>query len=376
MKYTIAVLGSHSALDICRGAKDLGFHTLVIAEKGREKTYDEYYKVQKSSARYASSGPVVLSASSGCVDACLVLDKFEDILSPVVQKKLKQRNAIFIPHRSFETYTHFAYKEIEQDFSIPMFGNKYLLKIEERGVVPNQYDLLKKAGIRYPKQFEDPKKIDRVCLVKVLEKQRGFERAFFLVDSYSDYLAQVKQKIKNGSFTKEQLRKAVIEEFIVGTQVNFNFFYSPLSSRLELLGTDTRRQTNFEGFSRLPAAYQNEVAKKIDISYEEAGHIAVTVLESLLEDAFALGEQFVKASQDMVAPGIIGPFSLQSIIVPGPPKKDIVVIDVSPRMPGSPGISVTPYSRYLFGKSISVGDRVAMEIQEAIRMKKLDKVLT
>jgi 5-formaminoimidazole-4-carboxamide-1-(beta)-D-ribofuranosyl 5'-monophosphate synthetase len=27
---TIGVLGSHSALDICRGAKDLGFRTLVV----------------------------------------------------------------------------------------------------------------------------------------------------------------------------------------------------------------------------------------------------------------------------------------------------------------------------------------------------------
>ena len=29
---TIAVLGSHSALDVCRGAKDLGFKTLVIVQ--------------------------------------------------------------------------------------------------------------------------------------------------------------------------------------------------------------------------------------------------------------------------------------------------------------------------------------------------------
>ena len=36
--YTIAVIGSHSALDVCRGAKDEGFKTLVIVEKGRDKT--------------------------------------------------------------------------------------------------------------------------------------------------------------------------------------------------------------------------------------------------------------------------------------------------------------------------------------------------
>ena len=43
-EYTVAVIGSHSALDVCRGAKDEGFKTLVIVEKGRDKTYAKYYK--------------------------------------------------------------------------------------------------------------------------------------------------------------------------------------------------------------------------------------------------------------------------------------------------------------------------------------------
>ncbi len=367
--YTIAVMGSHSALDICRGAKDEGFRTLVIAEKGREKTYDTYYKTIKSS-------PSINPGPSGCVDECLVLDKFSDILKPEIQKELQKRNSIFIPHRSFEAYLHFDYNAIEKKFTVPIFGNKFLLKIEERGTRPNQYDLLEKAHIRYPQQFTDPKKIDRVCLVKVLEKERGFERAFFLVDSYKDYQQQIKEKLDKGIFTKQQLQRAVIEEFVVGVQVNFNFFYSPLTKRLELLGTDTRRQTNFEGITRLPVPSQKEVLKKISIKYEEAGHIAVTVLESMLEHIFALGEQFVEAAKELYSPGIIGPFSLQSIIIPGPPKKDIIVIDVSPRMPGSPGIAATPYSGYLYGESISVGKRVAMEIKEGIKNKTLKKIIT
>ncbi len=358
---TIATLGSHSALDICRGAKDVGYRTLVIAEKGREQTYATYYKTR---------------GKIGCIDECIVVEKFSDILSGKIQKELKKRNCIFIPHRSFEAYLHFDYDAIEKTFDTPLFGNKYLLKIEERGVTPNQYDLLKKAHIRFPLQYKDPKKIDRVCLVKVLEKERGFERAFFLVNSYKDYIAQVKEKIARGVFTKKQLEKAVIEEFVVGVQVNFNYFYSPLTGRLELLGTDTRRQTNFEGMTRLPASYQKEVIKNIPIQYEEAGHIAVTILESLLEDVFAMGERFVKATQETTSPGIIGPFSLQAIVVPGPPKKEIIVIDVSPRMPGSPGISATPYSGYLFGSQVSVGKRVAMEINEAEKKKKLTLLLT
>jgi 5-formaminoimidazole-4-carboxamide-1-(beta)-D-ribofuranosyl 5'-monophosphate synthetase len=357
---TIATLGSHSALDVCAGAKDEGFPTLVVTQKGREKTYDHYYKT---------------SGNIGCVDECIVLDKFSDILSADIQKQLLDHNAVFIPNRSFEVYIN-DYDAIENKFTVPMFGNKKLLRIEERGFKPNQYDLLDAAQIRYPKQFKNPQDINRPCLVKVLEKERGFERAFFLAESYSHYQQEVEKRLKEGQFTEKQLEKAVIEEFIVGVQVNFNFFYSPLSKRLELLGTDTRRQTNFEGVTRLPASYQNEILKKINISYEEAGHIAVTVLESMLEQVFEMGERFVEASKKFVAPGIIGPFALQSIIIPGPPKKDIVVIDVSPRVPGSPGIAATPYSKYLFGESISVGRRIAMEIKEAVRLNRLEEIVT
>ena len=38
------------------------------------------------------------------VDDVITLDKFADILKPEVQNELIKRNAIFIPHRSFEVY--------------------------------------------------------------------------------------------------------------------------------------------------------------------------------------------------------------------------------------------------------------------------------
>src|SRR3989344_5150713 len=323
MNYTVATIGSHSALDICRGAKDEGFETLVVAQKGREKTYAKYYKTH---------------ANLGCIDEVVVLNKFSDILYKEIQEKLKKRNSIFIPNRSLEAYLDFDYSSIEKKFNIPIFGNKFLLK--------------------------------------VLESIRGFERAFFLIDSYKDYQNQVEQRLKNKVFTSVQLKNAVIEEFITGVQVNFNFFYSPIDKRLELLGTDTRRQTNLDGILRIPVDHQLKIIEKLDVKYEEAGHIAVTVLESMLEQIFEIGERFVKTSQKLYPPGVIGPFALQAAILPGPPKKEIVVFDVSPRMPGSPGISATPYSGYLYGEPISVGKRIAMEIKRAIEIDRLKEIIT
>lgn len=359
--YTIAVLGSHSALDVCRGAKDEGFKTLVVVQKGRDKTYAKYYKSQ---------------GNLGVVDEVIQLEKFSDILSEKVQKELLKRDAIFIPHRSFEVYIN-DYGVIEKKFKVPMFGNRYLLRYEERSQKPNQYDLLKKAKIRFPKRFKNPSDIDRLVIVKVAERERQFERAFFLVSSPKEFKAETDILIADGKITREALKEAVIEEFILGAQINLNFFYSPINERLELIGTDTRKQTDIDGLLRLPQFWQTKIEEtQKRTRYEEAGHIAVTILESMLEDAFSLGEKFVKASQKMRPPGIIGPFSLQTAIIPGPPKKEFVVFDVSPRMPGSPGIFATPYSGYLYGQNISMGKRVAMEIKEAIQKGELDKVLT
>ena len=43
-KLTVGVLGGHSALDVCSGAKKHGFHTVAVCQRGREKTYDKYYR--------------------------------------------------------------------------------------------------------------------------------------------------------------------------------------------------------------------------------------------------------------------------------------------------------------------------------------------
>ncbi|HLD19113.1 MAG TPA: DUF1297 domain-containing protein [Candidatus Nanoarchaeia archaeon] len=355
----IGVIGGHSALDVCRGAKDLGFNTVVVCEKGRERTYAQYFKTR---------------GNKGIVDEIILVDKFKDITSKEVVEKLQAFNTIFIHSRYFWVYCDFD--EFENNFLVPLVGNRGLLKAEERDQPNNQYDLLQKAGIRIPKQFSNPKDIDRLVIVKAAEKQRTYERAFFFADSQQSYKKNSEKLIKDGKITKEGLSKARIEEYIVGAQVNFNFFYSSLNDELELLGTDARRQTNIDGLIRLPANIQNEVSAFVSPTYIENGHIAVTVKESLLEKAFAAGEAFVKTVKKEYPPGIIGPFALQGAIIPGPPKEELIVFDVSLRIPGSPGTMFTPYSGYLYGENMSFGKRIAMEIKEAIKKNKLGEIIT
>lgn len=362
---TVGVLGGHSALDVCHGAKKAGFRTVAVARKGREKTYAQYYKTRED---------------RGCVDEVITVNAFQDVLDPKIQEKLRSMNTLFVHNRYFWVYFD-DFSTVENDFHVPIIGSRTLLKLEERDQPYNQYDLLKKAGIRSPKIFKKPEDIDRLCIVKASEATRNYERGFFLVRSKAEWADEGERLEAKGKIGADW-KNAVIEEFIVGAPINFNFFYSPLTQELELLGTDTRRQTNLDGFLRLPAHEQGKALQSIPFKMIETGHIAVTVKESILEKAFDLGEKFVKATQklpkelDPSGKGIIGPFALQGAVVAEEGKEDIVIFDVSLRIPGSPGMAATPYSGYLYGDSMSVGERLGMEIKNAIAQKSLGEIVT
>ncbi len=358
---TIATLGSHSALDICDGAKAEGFKTLVVAQKKREKTYTQYYKIRKHGKKEV-----------GIVDEVLVLDRFSDIIKKENIAYLKKKNSIFVPSRSFSVYV--GNENIEKNFPIPIFGNRFLLKAEERNVKQNQYSLLEKAKIDAPHRIPTPNKITKLCIVKVSEAKRTYERAFFLANSYEEYVNKSQHLIKTGIITKAGLETAHIEQFVVGAQFNFNFFYSPINEELELLGIDTRRQTNLDGLLHITADVQLEALKQIHASYIEIGHIASTIRESFLEKVFAAGERLIKVCKCEYKPGIIGPFALQCAICEENGKENLIVFDVSFRMPGSPGTRFTPYSSYLFREPISFGRRIAIEIKNAIKARRIDEI--
>ncbi len=351
---TIGTLGGHSALDICSGAKKHNFRTIAVCQRGREKTYAQHYKTRNK---------------KGCIDESLVLERFSDILKEENTKILQKKNTIFIESRYAWVYFE---RNAMESLALPIFGNRWLLKAEERDERPNQYDFLKRANIRIPEHFK-PEDIDRLCIVKAPEAERGYERAFFFVKSYEDYVEKVAMMVKNGKVKEEELRKAVIEEYVLGAQINFNFFYSVVNDEIELMGTDTRRQTNIDGIIRIPADEQIELLKHERASYIETGHIACTVKESLLEKGFDAAEKFVTTLKKEASPGIIGPFALQGAITP---ENELVVFDVSLRMPGSPGIKATPYTEYLYGKPVSMGERIAMEIRDAIEQNMLEDVIS
>ena len=132
---TIATLGGHSALDVCRGAKDEGLATVAVCRKDRAKTYAEYYRSRNG---------------KGIVDEVIQVNSFSDLVSEKVQEKLRKLNAVFINSRYF--WVHCNLDEIENKFLVPVYGTRQLVRKEERDEDRNQYFLLEEAGIKDPEK--------------------------------------------------------------------------------------------------------------------------------------------------------------------------------------------------------------------------------
>jgi 5-formaminoimidazole-4-carboxamide-1-(beta)-D-ribofuranosyl 5'-monophosphate synthetase len=349
-KIRIGVLGSHSALEIASGAKQEGFETVVVCQKGRDKTYTKYY--------------------SSLFDHTLLLENFSFITNPSNVKKLKDLNAIFVPNRSFSVYA--GYENIEEKFAVPIIGNRRMLRTEERNTPRNQQYLLQKAGIFTPKIFKSPSEIDRLVIVKVPEKTRTIERAFFYASSPEEYEKTAKERIRQGIITEEALADSIIEEYVIGAKFNANLFWSPLTNNIDLLGFDRRIQTDLDGVLDLPAHEQFEL--KIPTQNIEIGHMGATMRESQIEKIFTAAEQFVETCKREYPPGMIGLFALQGAVT-----RDLrfYVFDVSPRVPGCPCVEATsPYMKYKYGMEVGPGRRVAMEIKCAAKEDRLAEVVT
>ena len=369
LKLRIGMTASHSALDICDGAIEEGFPTVAYCQKGREKTYSDYFRTVRS-----SGGRIV----RGMVDKAIVLDRFSDVLAPEFQQQMRDRNVIYIPNRSFTSYC--SMQAIEDDFRVPILGSRNMLRMEERTDDRDYYWILERAGLPYPEDIGDPEDIDCLSIVKLHHAEKKLERGFFTCASHAEYVEKSQSLLAQGVIDAESLAGARIERYVIGPVFNLNFFYSPLEEdlpQLELLGVDWRFESSLDGHVRLPAPQQMTLPEHQQIpEMTVVGHNTATIRESLLETAFELGEKFVTASKEHYDPGIIGPFCLQTCI-----DKDMNywIYDVAPRVGGGTNAHLNvghPYGNSLWRKQMSSGRRIALELRHAAEQDRLDEVLT
>ncbi|HXY87059.1 MAG TPA: formate--phosphoribosylaminoimidazolecarboxamide ligase family protein [Candidatus Acidoferrales bacterium] len=362
---TIGVLGSHSALDICDGARDEGIPNLVICQKGRDALYTKYFKRRE-----------VNRFTKGFVDATIVLDKFNLMLNDDIQSTLIKKNTLFIPNRSFVVYN--GIRQVENDFMVPLIGTRDMLKIENRETEKeNYYWVSQQAGIAIPKQYNNKNDIDSLVMVKLHHKHMTLERGFFTAASPEEFDEKAQRLLDRDIITKEALSQARIEQYIIGPVFNFNFFYSPIDDEIELLGVDFRFESNLDGLVRIPAAQQLEIAAQHrDPLMVIVGHANASLRESLLEQVYLMAEKFVAFSKRHYNTSIIGPFCLQTIV---DQNMDFYVYDIATRIGGGTNIhtySGAPYGNSLFRTRMSSGRRLALEIKRALELDQLEKIVT
>jgi 5-formaminoimidazole-4-carboxamide-1-(beta)-D-ribofuranosyl 5'-monophosphate synthetase len=324
-KVTVGVLGSHSAEEAGVSAKSMGLPTVVVCQKGRETLYTKHNK--------------------HLYDHILVLDRFSDIVDSEVQEKLVELNTVFIPNRSFSVYV--GYDNIENKLRIPLYGNRMILRTEERNEKRSQYWLLEQAGIKIPKKFNTPEEIDRLAIVKVQQKKKPLERAFFYAASSEEYYVKSKGLIKSGVIDEDGLKKARIEEYVLGQKFNANFqgwALTEVFGDFDFVGFDDRKQTNLHGILGLPA--KDQLTMNVAVKNEEIGHYGLTMRESQKPLVYAASEKFRRICEREFPPGMIGLFALQGAVAydaddPEQKRLSFYVFDVSPRIPGCPCVGPT-----------------------------------
>lgn len=340
-KIHIGTIGSHSALNIFRGAKDEGFNTVCICRERERMVYENF----------------------GVVDKFIVISDYVDLLNEDIQERLREMNTILIPHGSFNAYIG-SFDELQ----IPMFGNRELMVWETDR--EKQRDWLTKAGVRMPRRYEKPEEIDGLAIVKYPGAKGG--KGYFIISSPEEFYEISEEMVRKGMIEEDDVKRAEIQEYILGTNIYFSFFYSPVYGRIELIAVDRRYESTADAIGKVPAKEQLRV--NINPTYTVIGNFPLVLRESLLVQAFEAAENIVEVSKEIAYPGMVGAFCIESIF---DENAEMYVFEISARIVAgtNAGIPASPYSYVLFGENMYMGRRIAREIKLAVEKDMLGELI-
>ncbi|HCW32609.1 MAG: phosphoribosylaminoimidazolecarboxamide formyltransferase, 5-formaminoimidazole-4-carboxamide-1-(beta)-D-ribofuranosyl 5'-monophosphate synthetase [Candidatus Peregrinibacteria bacterium GW2011_GWF2_39_17] len=331
--YRIATIGSHTALQILKGAQEEGLKSLCVVTPNARKIY-EYY---------------------GVANEFIEVDDYRNFLQ--IEDELIRRNAIVIPHGSFVSYLgHEQMKKL----NVMHYGTKGILEWESDRNKERIW--LEKSGLKLPAIFKNPEAINRPVIIKFHGAGGGF--GYFIAKSPEEFYERIKKYPKEENY--------VIQEYIVGVPIYVHYFYSRLKNELEIMSFDKRYESNADSIGRIAA--RDQLAADIQTSYTIAGNIPMVVRESLLPSLYELGENVVRTSKELVGDGLFGPFCLEGIM---DTNLNFFVFEISARIVAgtNPYINGSPYTWLRYNEPMSTGRRLAREIKEAIQSGAMDKIL-
>jgi 5-formaminoimidazole-4-carboxamide-1-(beta)-D-ribofuranosyl 5'-monophosphate synthetase len=339
--HVIVTLGSHTALQILKGARDEGFKTMCVCVKGQERPYQSYQ----------------------VVDEFIFVDSFRDYFK--IEKKLLQRNAILIPHGSF--VSQIGWQKI-RDIKVMHYGTKGILEWESDRNKERIW--LKNSGLKLPRIFKKPEEIDRPVIIKFHGAKGGY--GYFIANNPAEFYERIKNYPGDEGF--------VIQEYIVGVPIYTHYFYSHITKELEVMSFDKRYESNADSIGRIASKDQLDVG--IRTSYTITGNIPLVIRESILPEIFKMGEKVVQESRKLIdsktgkpmEKGLYGPFCLEAIL---DPELNFYVFEISARIVAgtNPYINGSPYTWLRYTEPMSTGRRIARDIRQAIEQNRLQDVL-
>ncbi len=333
MDVKIATIGSHTALQILKGAKDEGFGTIAICKKSQVSPYKAF----------------------NVADEIIEIDSYDELYD--LQEELKAKKVIIIPHGSF---VDTMVKKGVSNLTCNYFGNKEIIDWEsDRGL---ERRWLHDSGLKLPLIFTDPTQIDRSVIVKFYGAKGG--RGYFLAKNTKDFHEKIQDHVG---------KRYVIQEYIIGVPVYIHYFYSPLTNKLEIFGFDKRYESNVDSIGRISARDQIAL-KSVDPSYVVVGNVPIVLRESLLPKVIEMGLSVIEQSKKITPRGLWGPFCLEAILTP---EQEFFVFEISARIVAgtNPYTHGSPYTHFLYDEPMSTGRRIAREIKLALEQNRLKEVL-
>ncbi len=342
-KLAIGTLGSHSSLNIFKGAKEEGFRTVCICKEKDAIMYKKF--------------PLA--------DEMIFVEDFTELLSEKLQEKLRKLNVILIPHGSFTAYL--STEQLTNSLYVPMFGNRELLHWEANR--KEQEEWLRKAGLRLPATFKSPEEIDRLIIAKLPGAKGG--RGYFLANSPKSFRKKFAEMVARGLLRKDDVDKIHLQEYALGVNVYPSYFSSIIKNDVEFLTVDRRYESAVDAIGKIPASEQLEV--EVNPTYTIVGNFPIVLRESLLPELMRMGDNVHKKAKELAPPGIIGPFCLETVITDD---LKIYTFEISARIVAGTnvGIGTSPYAYLKYGENMYMGRRIALEIKEALQQKRLHEV--
>ncbi len=332
----MAVFAGHSALQLVLGGMEHGLRTALFGPEERLALYRRF---------------PALSCDIVSYDGVETLDRLAD------------DGFVLVPNGSVVEYVR---PENLSRTRIKVFGSRELLGIEADQ--RKKMELLRKAGIPTPKEFPEPSLVDRPVIVKFPGARGGMD---YEVTDDPKRVAELRSWALERRIVEDP-SEVMVQEYLIGTTMYAHYFHSPIHNRTEITGFDIRYESDADGLRRAPVS----IAMRRSPTFTVVGNIPVYPRERLLETFIEYGERFVEAVKREVGGKFAGPFCLECVVDSG---LNVIAFEFSGRIVAGTNVySVhgSPYLALYFGRPMTVGERVALELRTAAETGSLDDVLT